>query len=648
MLERPQKRLIQVLADAALLVLSFVIAMGLRLEGMAFIAKEGAWLGIAAVVPVSLAIFVRLGFYRAVIRYMTSQALATILSGVLASALALHLIAWIAELPIPGSVPAIYALLAFCTVGGVRFGMRALFQRGQTRWKTPVIIFGAGAAGRQLMSSLRQGPDYLPVAFLDDAPHLHGTEIGGLRVHPAAAAGRLVTRHGAALVLLATPSATHAQRKAIVERLEPLPARVQTVPAMSDIVSGRARINELHEVAIEDLLGRDPVPPHAELMDGNIRDKVVMVTGAGGSIGAELCRQILRRGPARLVLLEIAEPALYTLDMELRRIAGEEGLEVPLTPLVGSVQNPGRMEVALKRFGVQTVYHAAAYKHVPLVEQNIVEGLRNNLFGTRIVAETAIDAGVEAVILVSTDKAVRPTNVLGASKRMAELVCQAAGARQAGTVFSMVRFGNALGSSGSVIPRFRAQIAAGGPVTVTHPDVRRYFMTIQEAAQLVIQAGAMARGGDVFILEMGEPLRILDLAERCVRLSGLTPYRADGDGRRDGDIAITFTGLRPGEKLCEELFLGEAARPTRHPRIMTATEAHLPPAELEDILEALDAACDAQDIARIRALLKAAPIDYSPSGETTDLLWPGPREAPAPEAPAPQLGAGALATLRRR
>ncbi|WP_245964180.1 polysaccharide biosynthesis protein [Roseovarius spongiae] len=616
------------MADSAILVFSFLLAMFLRLEGDDYLTHGGVWLAIGLTVPVSLLIFVRLGFYRAVIRYISMRAVRAIMIGVFASAVILFAVSQLLSLPVPRSVPAIYGLTALCLIGGTRMVMRRLFRNSAGAKRIPVIIYGAGDSGRQLLSSLEQGPEYRVVAFVDDAVELQGTDIGGTRVHAPGTVADLIERHGIETILLAVPSASRAERRVIVERLEMLPVRVQTIPGIADIVSGKAKVNELRDVAIEDLLGRDPVPALQALMASNIRGKVVMVTGAGGSIGSELCRQILRQSPAQLVLWELSELALYTLDMELRETAEAEGIDVPIVPLIGSVQNPGRMSAALERFGVQTIYHAAAYKHVPLVEQNVVEGLRNNVFGTKVVADAAIDARVEAFILVSTDKAVRPTNIMGASKRLAELVCQAAAERQSATTFSMVRFGNVLGSSGSVIPRFRKQIERGGPVTVTDPEITRYFMTIPEAAQLVIQAGGMASGGDVFVLDMGEPIRIADLADRIVRLCGLRPYRVieGADAQTDppdGDIAITFTGLRPGEKLYEELLIGAESAATLHPRIMTAHEATLAPAALDALLDRLLAACQTYDIAALRRLIAEAPTGYEPDARIVDLLWDG-------------------------
>ncbi len=633
-LTRTQKRAVQIGADSMIMLAGFLLAMVLWLEGTGFMTDPGVWIAILIVLPFSIVVFTWLGFYRAVIRYLALQSARAILIGVAISALTLFVVSQMFGLGVPRSVPAIYGLLIFCLLGGMRAAMRGLLQRPASSSRNVVLIYGAGSAGRQLLSSLDQGGQYRVTDFIDDAKELQGRDICGVRVRSPDEVAELVKRRAPEIILLAVPSASRTQRKAIVERLEPLPVRVQTIPGVDDIVSGRAQVNELRDVAIEDLLGRDPVPAMPALMASNISGKVVMVTGAGGSIGSELCRQVIRQAPSMLLLWELSELALYTLDMELREIVESEGLDVPIIPLIGSVQNPGRFSAALHRYGVQTIYHAAAYKHVPLVEHNVVEGLRNNVFGTKTVTDAAIESGVEAFILVSTDKAVRPTNIMGASKRLAELVCQAAAERQSRTIFTMVRFGNVLGSSGSVIPRFRKQIAEGGPITVTHPDITRYFMTIPEAAQLVIQAGAMGKGGDVFVLDMGGPIKIVDLAECIVRLSGLTSYRvSEGEEPGDhsaGDIAISFTGLRPGEKLYEELLIGEQAGKTRHPRIMTAKEATLAPEALDDLLDELLAACHSQDIVALRQLIVEAPTGYKPDAVIVDLLWDKERHA-APE-----------------
>ncbi|MFX0542940.1 polysaccharide biosynthesis protein [Roseovarius sp. S4756] len=623
-LKRTHKRVLQLITDAVLLTLSYVAAAGLA-GGGTVIATGGAWLAALIFVPISLLVFIRLGFYRAVVRYLSIQLLMTILFGVLASAALLLSSLRMLDVPLPLTTVPIYGLIAMCVLGGLRMALRELLQRHASEGRKPVLIYGAGKSGRQLLSSLREQSEFVVVAFLDDATELHDSEVGGIRIHDPARLGRLIHLYGVKVVLLALPSASRAERREIVERLEPYPVRVQTIPGMSDIVTGKARMSDLHDIAIEDLLGRDPVPPMEPLMKGDIEGKVVMVTGAGGSIGSELCRQIIQQSPSVLILWELSELALYNLNNELTDAIEARKLDVRLVPLMGSVQNPRRLTATLARFAVQTIYHAAAYKHVPLVEQNVVEGVRNNVFGTNAVAQSAIDAGVESVILISSDKAVRPTNVMGASKRLAELIFQAAARRQNRTTFSMVRFGNVLGSSGSVIPRFRSQVERGGPVTVTDPEITRYFMTIPEAAQLVIQAGAMATGGDVFVLDMGEPIKIVDLADSIIRLSGLTPYHVlpgsnGGAAHVEGDIAIQFTGLRPGEKLFEELLIGEASGCTLHPRIMTANETCLSPEALDLLLDKLLNACKMQDITALRDLISAAPVEYTPSGPAADLL----------------------------
>ncbi len=617
-LSRRRKRLIQILVDCVLITVSFLAAMLLRLEEWHRLIEPETWAALLILIPLSLVIFIRLGFYRAVIRYMGAKAIRAVLVGVGVSALSLPLASYLFHLGVPRSVPFIYALLALLTIGGARFALRAVYLRSQVMHKPRVVIYGAGAAGRQLAASLRHGREYLPIAFVDDVESLHGSYIEGFKVYPPKQLGYLADCYGAERVLLAMPSTGRARRREILAELEPQGFNVQTIPGVADVVSGRASISEVRDVAVEDLLGRDPVPPDASLMDADIRGRVVMVTGAGGSIGSELCRQILQQSPARLLLLELSEFSLYRIEQELRHMAEAQGLEVPIEALLGSVQHRQRLKAVMMAFGVQTVYHAAAYKHVPMVEHNVVEGIRNNVFGTREAARAAVDAGVETFVLVSTDKAVRPTNVMGATKRMAELVCQAMAADAPATRFSMVRFGNVLGSSGSVVPLFRNQIQAGGPITVTHPDITRYFMTIPEAAQLVIQAGAMARGGDVFVLDMGEPVKIAELARQMVRLSGLS---VSTEQQPEGDIAIAYTGLRPGEKLYEELLVGDDVAATTHPRIMTANEICWTWERLEPFLEALFQACIDFRHDRIRELLLEAPTAYRPQGEIVDLVW---------------------------
>ena len=613
-LPRRQKRLIQLSVDAGLIVSSFMLAMLLRLDSWDFIYNPMNWLVLSTVIPVSLFIFVRLGFYRAVIRYLSHKALQAITVGVATSSLSLGVLNYLFGLPVPRSVPFIYAILAVLLVGGVRFVMREIYMGRQMRHKTRVLVYGAGAAGRQLAASLDQGREHQPIAFVDDSPQLKNVSIQGLNVHPPGMLPTLIQTYGIEKILLAIPSANRMRRREILAHLESLEVPVQTMPGLADVLSGKSKVSEICDVSVEDLLGRDPTPPDASLMGARISGKVVMVTGAGGSIGSELCRQILRQNPRQLLLFELSEYGLYSIEQELKQIAEREGLRVSVKALLGSVQHGRRLQALMTKFGVQTIYHAAAYKHVPMVEDNVIEGVRNNVFGTVRAAQAAVAAGVETFVLISTDKAVRPTNVMGATKRMAELVCQALADAQNGTRFSMVRFGNVLGSSGSVVPLFRRQIQAGGPVTVTHPSITRYFMTIPEAAQLVIQAGSMARGGDVFVLDMGEPVKIAELAKHMIRLSGLEPISAStpSESANHGDIEIIYTGLRPGEKLYEELLVGEKVEQTRHERIMTAHEIYWPWEPIERLLNELLEACRAYEPDRVRRLLVEAPLAYSP------------------------------------
>lgn len=623
-LDRRTKRAIQMLADTTLVLICFIAAMSLRLENASFLASATAWQALLPTILVTPAVFYALGLYRSVIRYITGHALKAILIGVLASSVVLFISSQLLSATVPRSVPGIYALLLFLTTAGLRFLMQSLFRNTRLGNRQPVIIYGAGEAGRQLVSALAHDCEYAPQAFVDDDPGLQRNWVEGKQVFAPDQLPQLIERMNIRCILLAIPSTSRARRREIVAKIESLGIEIRTIPGIADIVDGRATYSDLRRVTPEDLLGREPVPPRTDLMGHDITGKVVLVSGAGGSIGSELCRQIIRHDPATLVLLEVSEFALYTIANELRETLEREGRSLPVEPVLGSVQNPGRVRAILRSFGVQTVYHAAAYKHVVLVEENVVEGIRNNVFGTKVIAEAAADLGVENFILISTDKAVRPTNFMGASKRMAELICQALAQEPGRTTFSMVRFGNVLGSSGSVIPRFRAQIAQGGPVTVTHRDITRFFMTIPEASQLVIQAGAMARGGDVFVLDMGEPVRILDLAQTMIRLHGLKPYIVEDDApdAARGDIAIRIVGLNKGEKLYEELLIGENPRGTEHPRIMTATEVALSRAEVERLLDRLWRACQGFDLPEIRRIFLEAPLAYQPNGDGVhDLIW---------------------------
>ena len=618
---RAKKRLITLFIDTLFIVIAFWLALIVRLDSFEPLQRLDNWLLLAVLIPVSLYTFISLGLYRAVLRYMNSQAIWAIVLGTVITTVSLVLIAFLIGIDIPRTMPFIFAWLCLLTVGGARVLVRAIIGKMTTSKKESVIIYGAGSAGRQLATALGAGPEYFVSAFIDDDATKHGSIIQGIPVVCFKGIYELINKRKVSKVLLALPSATRARRKEILAQLEPLTIKVLSIPGMADVVEGKAKLAEITEVGVEDLLGRDPVAPKMDLMTANITKKVVMVTGAGGSIGSELCRQIVKQKPTKLILFEQSEFALYSIEKELDEYICNNTLELDLIPIMGSVQRINRLETVMKTFGVHTVYHAAAYKHVPLVEHNVVEGVRNNVFGTYYCAKAAVNAGVENFVLISTDKAVRPTNVMGATKRMAELVLQGLTQEQGvkhKTRFCMVRFGNVLGSSGSVVPLFRRQIKEGGPITLTHPDITRFFMTIPEAAQLVIQAGAMGKGGDVFVLDMGEPVKIKDLATKMVRLSG---FEVKSDTNPHGDIEIKCTGLRPGEKLYEELLIGNNVGETIHERIMTASEVMLPLAELNVFIEALDIACHNFDHETIRQLLLDAPTGFNPTDGICDLVW---------------------------
>lgn len=617
-LNRTNKRLVSVGIDTICLLISFWLAIIVRTDSVSSIANTGYWMLIALVWPISILAFTRLGLYRAVLRYLSLQALTAILFGVLISTISLVFISYFANLGLPRTVPVIFAAFALVLIGGSRGVIRAVVGSGMKREGEPVIIYGAGVSGRQLVTALVQSHEYYPFAFVDDDVTTHGSVIQGVHVHSPSIMRKLIKQKQATKVLLAIPSASRQRRKEILFSLEPLAVQVLTLPAMADLVSGNKLYSDIKEVEIDELLGRDAVSPREDLLKDNIFEKVVMVTGAGGSIGSELCRQILKQKPSKLVLFELSEFGLYSIEKELLASAKENNLDVEIFPLLGSVQRENRVQAVMESFQVQTVYHAAAYKHVPLVEHNVVEGVRNNVFGTMYTARAAIAANVDTFVLISTDKAVRPTNVMGTTKRMAELSLQALAKENHSTRFCMVRFGNVLGSSGSVVPLFRKQIASGGPVTVTHPEITRFFMTIPEASQLVIQAGAMGKGGDVFVLDMGESVKIIDLAAKMIRLSG---FEVQDTINPDGDIAIEFTGLRPGEKLYEELLIGDDVTGTEHERIMTANEAHLSWAELEVILSKLDMACHEFNHELIREILLTTPTGFNPTDGICDLVW---------------------------
>lgn len=605
-LDRWKKRVIITLLDFLLIPLAVLSSFALRLGTWNPPLNDGIWmLGLAPFII--LPIFIRLGLYRAVIRFIGGQqAVMAVLKGVTLSTMILALIAVLADWQgIPRSIFPIYWGTAFLFVGGSRYLIRLIYARHYLKSeKTHIIIYGAGEAGIQLANALARNEDYRAVAYIDDNSTLNKAIIQGLQVYKPSQLIDLIDKMQVSQVFLAMPNISKARKREILQFLEPFPVHVLTIPNVSELISGERRIDEVREIEVDELLGREPVEPDLDLLSICIENKVVMVTGAGGSIGAELCRQIIRLKPSQLILFESSEFALYSIESELLAVLQTETIDFTkahLIPVLGSVQNQKRLEEIMQRYKVNTVYHAAAYKHVPLVEHNPLEGITNNTFGTLYAALAAKNAKVRHFVLISTDKAVRPTNIMGASKRMAELVLQALAQQPSQTIFSMVRFGNVLGSSGSVVPLFRKQIQAGGPITITHPDIIRYFMTIPEAALLVIQAGALARGGEVFLLDMGEPVKIVDLAKRMVHLSG---YNIRDEHNPDGNIELKFTGLRPGEKLYEELLIDSEADKTSHPKIFKAHENYLLWQNLEPIINELLKACQQRNLETIQAILE--------------------------------------------
>jgi FlaA1/EpsC-like NDP-sugar epimerase len=614
-LPRSHKRLVMLLADALALPASLLVSVWLVQPEILAVLPRWVWV-VPPVVGVSGLGFV--GFYRSVIRFMGFELVAAAFRTLTFVALVtLVCIAAVDTWPDAIRASATFWLLSMVYVVGSRLTVGWLL-RTRSAAGDRVVIYGAGDAGAHLVSALQGRGEFVPIGFIDDNSALSGAVINGLEVHPPQSLANLIEEFGVSRVLLALPSLSRRRRLEIINQLERFPVHVQTMPDTADLAAGNARVDEIRDVEITDLLGRDAVPPKPRLLAACIRDKSVMVTGAGGSIGAELCLQIARLGPKRLVLMDLSEAALYRIDQALQDLAQRNSLTAEIVALIGSAHHRERVREVLETYGVDTVYHAAAYKHVPLVEHNMIEGVHNNVFGTLHTAEAAIAAGVKSFVLVSTDKAVLPTNVMGATKRFAELVLQSLNQRGSKTTFSMVRFGNVLASSGSVVPLFREQIRNGGPVTVTHPEIYRYFMTIPEAASLVIQAGSMGTGGDVFVLDMGKPVRIRDLAEKMIHLMGFT---VRDESHPDGDIEIRFTGLRPAEKLYEELLIGNNVAGTEHPSIMRAEEDFLSWEELKPLLDQLWNACQRLDCTKAREILLRAVVGYTPTKEVEDLVW---------------------------
>ena len=651
-LPRSVKRAVVLALDAAFCVLSVWLAFYLRSGSFTSLSGPAIWPAVASV-ALALPVFITSGLYRAIFRYSGLPAMVAVGRAMLLYGLAFAAIFtfWSVD-GVPRTVGLIQPILLLLLVGASRAAARVwlggLYHQQLRKASLPqALIYGAGSAGRQLASAMANSPEIRVVGFMDDDDRLHGHVLNGLPIYNPADLAEVLSVSPITDVLLALPSVSRQRRNEILNALKIHKVAVRTLPGLSDIATGKVSLNDVRELDIDDLLGREPVKPNGLLLNLNTHHKTVLVTGAGGSIGSELCRQILKTNPKQLLLVEMSEFALYQIHQELQSILAGERLSVSesvdgesseaidvvmepcieIVPLLASVCDEVRMHEIMDTWKPHTVYHAAAYKHVPLVEHNPAEGVRNNVWGTRVCAEAAMRNSVRNFVLISTDKAVRPTNIMGATKRLAEMVLQAlaevnaAVAAQGGrapsakTTFSMVRFGNVLGSSGSVVPLFREQIKNGGPITLTHADITRYFMTIPEAAQLVIQAGAMGQGGDVFVLDMGQPVKIIDLARRMVELSGLT---VKDENYAEGDIEITVTGLRPGEKLYEELLIGDNPKPTQHARIMKAHEQFLPWSQLEGKLNALSIAMGVNDVPVIRGLLQQLVSGYQPSGEVVD------------------------------
>jgi len=642
-LPRPIKQGILIAGDTAMISSAFLLAL-LYLDADLSAVLRSGWGQWLLAVGIAIPLFAQAGFYRNMVRFGGNQVFVAAFIRIGIVALIMKMMqAWA---PLPWFfVPTPTIIVFWAMVTPMLIGSRLLAKawlESRARDSQAVIVYGAGNAGAQLVAMLRSGKQFRPVAIIDDNPVLQGRLLNNVPIRSARELPRLVRETGATRLLLAIPSASRQQRLAIIRQLEAVPIHVQTVPEILELVSGRARVDDVREIDTLDLLGRDPVSPNDTLLMRCVTGRSVMVTGAGGSIGSELCRQLVELRPARLVLFELSELALYGIERELQELIRERGLPVEVVALLGSVHHRNRVRSVLQAFGVQTVYHAAAYKHVPIVENNMIEGIHNNIIGTWYTAEAAEDAGVETFVLISTDKAVSPVNVMGATKRFAEMVLQGITARGCKTRFCMVRFGNVLESSGSVVPLFREQIRRGGPVTVTHPDVIRYFMTIPEAAELVIQAGSMARGGDVFVLDMGKPVRIADLARSMIQLAGRS---VRDEEHPNGDITIEYTGMRPGEKLFEELLIGNDVSTTDHASILRAYEDSLPWAATLRYLQQLLAAAEVFDCKRAHELLLESVDGFKPvCKDLEDLVWQATQEPGVSSTPAESLkvaGAGA-------
>ena len=596
LLKRIYKIFIQLFVDTIIILIIFILAMYLRLDNYDFVYKKDFWVTLIITIPSTLIIFYRLGFYKNIIRYVSSQLIMTVFYGVSFSSLLILFFSQLLNLEIPRSVPVIYFALMIIFFSGTRFTVSLLYKI----WKRPkpkiIAIYGAGSAGRQLLNYLKESNEYKTMMFFDDNQLLKNKNLMGIPVFSFENASKLIAKHKLSTILLAMPGLNKSERQKIINKVHKFNLEIKSIPNISDIINGHTKINDLSMVTIEEILDREPVIAKQELLKPNIENKIVLVTGAGGSIGSELCRQIIKIKPKHLILLDNSEFNLYNINEELKNLKYEKKINIKVSAFLVSIQNENRLLNIFRKYKIQTIYHAAAYKHVPLLEENIIEGIKNNVIGTKILVNISIKLKVENFILISTDKAVRPTNYMGATKRIAEMICQASAKLDHKTNFCVVRFGNVMGSSGSVIPLFKKQIENNGPITVTGRSITRYFMTITEAAQLVIQAGSISNGGEIFILDMGKPIKILELAKRMSYLHGLKPYIGDS---KNGDIEIKIIGLRPGEKIKEELSRNGKHKTTIHPRIMKVFEKLKKIEEIENDILNINKACNNEDLEMI-------------------------------------------------
>jgi FlaA1/EpsC-like NDP-sugar epimerase len=618
-LNKKYKQLIQCLCDTIFILLSFILTLYVQNESIIFLYNTGVWIILISFIFINLITCLLLGVYKAVVRHISTETIKHVGIGVCVSAIFMYVASQLFKVNITINIIFIFSLLLFCLQLGARVGLRQIYINNIKTNKKSVAIYGAGKAGLQILNSISKGSDYLPKMFIDDNKNLIGRRIANLNIYSMAQAEKLFIKYNIDVLLIAIPSLPHNIRKNILTQLQKYPMQIKAMPSLRDLVEGPVKINDLKAISIKDLLGRNIIEPNLELMSKNIKNKVVLITGAGGSIGSELSRQVIKCMPKKLLLLDISEAALFLIQSEIDALIKSHGKKFEVIPILCSVQNSPQILKILKKLKVQTIFHAAAYKHVPLVENNIVEAIRNNVIGTKSLGEMAVKSKVENFILISSDKAVRPTNFMGSTKRMSELICQDLALKKI-TNFSMVRFGNVLGSSGSVIPIFQEQINKGGPVTVTHKDITRFFMTIPEAAQLVLQASSMSTGNDIFILDMGSPVKIIDLAYKMIHLQGLKPYLETPDRRIEGDIAISITNLRPGEKLYEELLLGEDAIKTLHPKIFKEVLSGIETIELNKLYNSLLEACDLGNIEDIKTIFFHSKIGLNHTGNIVDKI----------------------------